>query len=125
MLNKHYTKVFSTLHENTNVNLLREKSNLLVLFRNLSHWRIQGGGANGATIQLCGAKIRFFPPKLTTFNMVGIVKWQIGRGKNAFLPPQTIFLDPPLICPINLVVSNRVPMSVVGWNRNSKVLDTD
>jgi len=36
MLNKHYTKVFSTLHENNNVNLLREKSNLLVLFRNLS-----------------------------------------------------------------------------------------
>jgi len=28
--------VFSTLHENNNVNLLREKSNLLVLFRNLS-----------------------------------------------------------------------------------------
>jgi len=27
-LNKHYTKVFSTLHENSNVNLLREKSNL-------------------------------------------------------------------------------------------------
>jgi len=29
------------------------------------------------------------------------------------------------IFPINLLVSNRVPMSVVGWNRNSKVLDTD
>ena len=28
--------MFSTLHENNNVNLLREKSNLLVLFRNLS-----------------------------------------------------------------------------------------
>ena len=54
--------VFSTLHENNDVSLLREKSNILVLFRNLS-------------------------------------------DKSAGVQPSS--------------------ESVVGWNRNSKILDTD
>jgi len=56
------------------------------------------GGKRGKNLILRG-KNTFLPPppKLTTFNMVGIGKRQIGWGKNVFLPPpQTIFLDPPL-----------------------------
>ena len=53
----------------------------------------QGGGKRGKKFIMRGKNMFLPPPKLTTFNMVGIGKRQIWWGKNAFLPPPQTPID--------------------------------
>jgi len=112
--------VFSTLHENNNVNLLREKSNLLVLFRNLSD---KSAGVQPSSDVGCRLESEFqsFGYRLTPLIYTRAVD---GGGGGAKFNPQLFFVTISDVHKqsISFVVYMRGSDHCVVWAKIARIL---